>query len=113
VEYKRIFRNVIYFAIVGIVLLIIQFISIPIGIKYGLIDGSYPQARLGAEIMIFWSWFGVIETSVFFLIIPIKYLTMKRKSQDIKKPKKTLICSSCGTEILDGEFCSKCGSPIK
>ena len=120
-EYKRLRRNVIYLVIIGIILLIIQFITIPLGIQYGL-DTSYPQAEYGADIMIFWSWFGVIETSVFFIIIPIKYLTIKRK----KSPEKNLglqkseierkdFCKSCGTEILDkaGEFCSKCGAPLK
>ena len=84
--------------------------------------------------MTFWSWFGVIETFVFFIIIPIKYLTIKRKKSPLENIRKEagivkeepirvhereisgkIFCSSCGTELLDktGPFCSKCGAPIK
>jgi len=79
-EYKRLRSNVIYLVIIGIILLIIQFATIPFGIQYGL-DTSYPKAEYGADIMIFWSWFAVIETFVFFIVIPIKYLTIKRKNK--------------------------------
>ena len=54
---------------------------------------------------------------IILVLIGVLLLIIKKKIYDIHthEKDKQIICSSCGAEILDktGEFCSKCGSPIK
>jgi len=45
----------------------------------------------------------------------VKEEPIEVQEREVKEISGKLYCSSCGAEILDktGDFCSKCGSPLK